>query len=345
MKALVKTKKGKGNIEIQDVPEPQAAPDEVLIEVKACGVCGTDIHILHDQFPYWPPVIMGHEFAGEIVEVGDEVEGWEVGDRVVGEPHTKACGKCYLCRTGNIQICNEKRSPGWGIDGAFAKYLAYPTHLLHEIPDDMSFTHAALVEPTANIVTDVLERAVVEPEDFVVVIGPGPIGLTAAMAAKGDGAREIMIVGTPADVDLRLKTATEVGIDHVVNLGEEDPVEKCMELTDGIGADMVVECSGAPPAIASMSDYLRKRGRICAIGLAGGRDVELDWDALQSKVLTVFFNMSTYYTSWDRSISIIHSGKVDADAIITHELPLSEWKKGFDAIENMEALKVVLIPE
>ncbi|MFP3904502.1 MAG: zinc-dependent alcohol dehydrogenase, partial [Armatimonadota bacterium] len=213
------------------------------------------------------------------------------------------------------------------------------------IPDDMSFTHAALVEPTANIVTDVLERATVEPEDFVAVIGPGPIGLTAAMAAKGDGAREVMIVGTPADVDLRLKTAKEVGIDHVINLGEEDPVEKCMELTDGIGADMVVECSGAPPAIASMPDYLRKRGRICAVGLTGGRDVELDWDALQSKVLTVFFNMSTYYTSWDRSISIIHSGKVDADAIITHELPLSDWKQGFDAIENMEALKVVLIPE
>src|SRR6056297_3341060 len=205
MKALVKTEKGKGNIEIQDVPEPQNAPDEVLIEVKACGVCGTDIHIMHDQFPYWPPVIMGHEFAGEIVQVGDEVEGWEVGGRVVGEPHTKACGECDLCRTGHVQICEHKRSPGWGIDGAFAKYLAYPTHLLHEIPDDMSFTHAALVEPTANIVTDVLERATVEPEDFVVVIGPGPIGLTAAMAAKGQGAREVMIVGTPADVDLRLK--------------------------------------------------------------------------------------------------------------------------------------------
>jgi L-iditol 2-dehydrogenase len=112
MLALVKTAKGVGNIELRDVPIPKPASNEVLIEVKAAGICGTDIHVRYDEFPYWPPVILGHEFSGEIVEVGQDVTDYKVGDRVVGEPHNKACGKCYLCRTGNIQVCASKSSIG-----------------------------------------------------------------------------------------------------------------------------------------------------------------------------------------------------------------------------------------
>lgn len=344
MKALVKTQKGVGHLELRDVPEPRPSPNEVLIEIKAAGICGTDIHVKHDEFPYWPPVILGHEFAGEVVEVGREVTDWQVGDRVVGEPHTLACGKCWLCRTGNIQICPEKRSPGWGIDGAFAKYLAYPPHLLHRIPEGLSFVEAALTEPTANIVTDMLERGKVEPEDFVVVLGPGPIGLIAAMAARAEGARAVMVVGTDADEALRLKTARQVGVDHVVNLQQEDPVAKCLELTGGRGADLVVECSGAAPAIASTVDYVRKLGRICAIGLTGKKPVQLDWDKFQGKVCTLIFNMSTGYTSWDRALSMLALGKVDAKAIITHQFPLEQWEAAFAAVENLTALKAVLIP-
>lgn len=344
MKALVKTAKGVGNLELRDVPEPTPAPNQVLIEIKAAGICGTDIHVKHDEFPYWPPVILGHEFAGEIVQVGAEVEGWKIGDRVVGEPHTLACGTCPLCRTGNIQICSAKRSPGWGIDGAFTKYLAYPTHLLHRIPDNLSYVEAALAEPTANVVSDLLERGKVEPEDFVVVVGPGPIGLIAAQAARAEGARAVMIVGTNADESLRLATARKLGIHHVVNLQQEDPVAKCLELTNGIGADLVVECSGAPPAIAGTVDYVRKLGRICAIGLTGKKLVQLDWDKFQGKVCTIVFNMSTYYTSWDRALSMLASGKVNAKEIITHQFPLDEWEQAFEAVENLSALKAVLIP-
>ncbi len=153
-----------------------------------------------------------------------------------------------------------------------------------------------------------------------------------------------MITGTDADEALRLKTARELGVDHVVNLQQQDPVAMCMELTDGRGADLVVECSGAPPAITSTPDYLRKLGRICAVGLTGKRPVQFDWDAAQTKVLTIYFNMSTTYTSWDRAISMIALGKVNADAITTHVLPLERWEEGFEAIENMSALKVVLKP-
>jgi len=344
MLALVKTKKGVGHLELREVPKPEWGPDEVLIEIKAAGICGTDIHVKHDNFPYWPPVILGHEFAGVIVEVGSEVKGYRVGDRVVGEPHTRACGKCYLCRTGHIQICPEKRSPGWGIDGAFAKYLKMPEKLLHRLPDNVSFEEGAVVEPTCNVVHDVLERGRVEPNDFVVVLGPGPIGLLAAMAAKAGGAREVMIVGTPNDEALRLAKAREIGIDHVINLAETDPLETCLDLTHGMGADLIVEASGAEPAINSAFDLVRKRGRVTVIGLTGKDDIRFAWDKAIFKVCDVMFNLSTSYTSWDKAIGLIASGKIDASAVITHREPLTNWEKVFEDIEGLKGLKGLLIP-
>jgi len=344
MFALVKTRKGVGYLELREVDVPKIAPDEVLIEIKAAAICGTDIHVKHDRFPYWPPVVLGHEFSGQIVEVGSEVEHYREGDRVVAEPHTKACGKCFFCRTGNIQMCPAKRSPGWGIDGAFTKYLKMPEKLLHRIPDHVSFEEAALVEPTANVVHDVLERGRVEAEDFVVVLGPGPIGLLAAMCAKAEGARKVMIVGTPNDEALRLKVAREVGIDYVVNLGEEDPIRKTSDLTDGLGADLVVEASGAEPAIRTTVDLVRKKGRITVIGMTGKADITFPWDKAIFKACDLIFNLSTSYTSWDRAISLIAERKIDVDAIITHREPLTHWEQVFDDVEHLRALKAVLIP-
>ena len=344
MLALVKTKKGKDAMELRDVPEPVIADDEVLIEVKAAGICGTDMHVKHDTFPYWPPVTMGHEFAGVIADRGGAVTGWEIGDRVIGEPHTLHCGQCYLCRRGYIQNCADKRSPGWGIDGAFTKYLKYPTKLLHRIPDGMTFSQAALVEPAANTVTDIIERKAIEAGDFIVLLGPGPIGLMAAQAARTAGAREILIVGAPADQGLRLDTARQLGFDNVIDFSKTNPLEKGLEMTAGIGADLVIECSGAPPAIAQTFELVRKWGRICAIGLTGKKPVQLDWDAAMTKNVTLFFNMSTTYASWEKTIWMVAQKKIDVDPLITQELPLKEWEQGFAALENMEALKVVLIP-
>jgi L-iditol 2-dehydrogenase len=344
MLALVKTQKGDGFLELRDVPVPKIGADEVLIEVKAAGICGTDIHVKHDEFPYWPPVVLGHEFAGQIVEVGPEVEAYKVGDRVVAEPHTKACGKCYLCRTGNIQVCSAKRSPGWGIDGAFTKFIKMPEKLLHRLPDNVSFEEGAVVEPFANVVHDVLERGRVEAEDFVVVLGPGPIGLMAAMAARAEGARAVMIVGTPKDEEMRLKVARELGIDFVVNLTEENPSEKCLALTEGKGADLVIEASGAEPAINMAVELVRKKGRIAVIGMTGKDKIQFAWDKAIFKACDILFNLSTSYTSWDRAISLIAGGKVNIKAIISHREPLEKWQSVFDDVENLRALKALLVP-
>jgi len=344
MKALVKTQKGQGFIEVRDLKEPVPGPGEVKIRVAACGVCGSDIHVRHDSFPYWPPVILGHEFTGTVVELGAECGRFKEGARVVAEPHTRACGQCYLCRTGNIQICSEKRSPGWGIDGGMAEFICYPELLLHSIPADMSWDQAAVVEPTANAVTDLLIRTELLAGDFVVVLGPGPIGLMTALVARAAGAREVVIVGTPGDVGIRFKKAKELGFAHAIDIGAQDPAEVVMDLTDGVGADIVVECSGATKAIPLTADLVRKRGKICVIGLTGGRSVDLPWDKFAFKVANVIFNLSTEYESWDRTISLIRSGSVPAEKLITHREPLENWEKVFDDIENLQALKGLIIP-
>jgi len=332
-------------VELRDVPEPVTGPGEVLIEVKACGICGTDVHVLRDQFPYWPPVILGHEFAGEIVELGPGVSLYRVGDRVVGEPHTQACGQCYLCRTGNIQICSMKRSPGWGIDGAFARYLKMPERLLHRIPAHVSFDTAAVVEPAANAVHDVIERAKVEAGDFVVVVGPGPIGLLAGMTARAGGARRVVVIGTKHDEAVRLSKARELGFDTLVAGGDRDTLEAVAGMTGGIGADLVVECSGSAPGIASAIDLVRKKGRVCAIGLTGKSSIPFPWDKAAFKVCDLIFNLSTSYTSWDRTIHLVASGALPIDKVISHRMPLSEWDRAIAEIDAQRALKVLLIPE
>ncbi len=344
MQGLFKTAKGPGNMELRETPVPEPRPDEVLLEVKAAGICGTDIHIRHDQYPYWPPVIMGHEFSGVIVAVGSQVKDYQIGDRVVGEPHTKACGRCELCRTGNIQLCAQKRSPGWGINGAFARYLAMPTHLLHRIPDSMSYEEAAVVEPTANVVQDVLERGRVEPNDTVVILGPGTIGLLSVMAARAAGAGKVIVVGARGDAPMRLPKAKELGADEVIQVEEEDPVEAVKRITGGRGADLVVEASGSPHAIASTVHMVRRMGRITQIGLTGRESVSFPWDAASWKVCSIIFNLSTGYTCWDRAIGLVASKKIDVSKIISHREPLANWEAVFDDLENACGLKALLIP-
>jgi L-iditol 2-dehydrogenase len=344
MLGLFKTAKGVGNIELLESDIPHPAVDEVLIEIKAAGICGTDVHILHDQYPYWPPVILGHEFSGQIVEIGDQVTDYRVGDRVVGEPHTLACGKCELCRTGYMQLCSSKRSIGWGIHGAFARYMKLPEKLLHHITDSMTFEEAAVVEPAANVVQDVIERGGVQSNDFVVVIGPGPIGLLSVMAARAAGAREIALVGVKVDTKLRLAVGKQIGADHIIVADEEDAIQKVNAITHGRGADVVVEASGSSTAIASTVPMVRRLGRIVVIGMTSRDQISFPWNAAIWKMCTIVFNLSTGYTSWEKAIGLIASKKINVSPLVTHCVPLSEWEKAMAAAESGEAIKVLLIP-
>jgi len=342
MRALVKTKKGKGFIEVKEVAVPEYSSNEVLIKVKAAGICGSDIHIWHDKMLYWPPVIMGHEFSGEIVEVGRNVTHWKKGDRVVAEPHTRACGVCYLCRSGNIQICPHKRSIGWGIDGVFANYVKMPPHLLHRISDNVSYEEAALTEPTAITVNCVLLTAKIQPGDIVVIEGAGPIGLLCAMAARAGGAREIIVTGVERDEKIRLKTAKELGFE-TLNVEKKSIEEKVLDLSKGKGADLVVEAAGTASSINTAIQITKRRGKIAVLGLTGETRVNIGWDDAVFKTLDIKFCFSSSFESWERSLILMSKGIIKTSPLITHTANLEEWEKLFTDLEEGKGIKGLFI--
>lgn len=340
MKAVVKTQKGDGYVEFLDKDEPEVKPGWVIIEISGTGICGTDIHILHDEHPYWPPVTLGHEFAGRITEVGDGVEDWRVGDRVVCEPHAGACGVCHLCRRGFHQLCADKRSPGWGIDGAMARYVAVPAHLLHRVPDEVSDRAAAVCEPTA-ISVSAIERVGVQPGETAVVFGPGPIGLLSAMVVRAAGAGRVIVVGRSSS-RRRLETAQSLGLE-VWNSDEINLSDAALEITDGRGVDLVIDTSGAGTAIASGVYMLRRRGRMCAVGVSGRETVEFPWDAAVFRALDIRFSFSSSYTSWDAALSLMRSGSVNVEPLTT-VFPLGEWREAFRSVEDRDVVKALLKP-
>ena len=342
MQAVVKTARGAGHLELREVPVPQMAPDEVLIRVRACGICGSDLKIQDDQHPYTPPVVIGHEFAGEIVKVGRDVKGWAEGDRVVSEQHTHACGHCRQCLTGNAFACASKRSPGYFTDGAFAEFIKIPAWLLHRIPDNLSFVEAALSEPAAVAAHGVLDRTGIGPEDVVLVLGCGPIGLVAAKMAQAEGAAKVIVTGIDRDEKVRLPKARELGIDHAVNVMRAELAALVEDLTRGEGADVVIELSGAPPAITQAFQLARRLGRVGIIGQPPTDEVAIPYREALFRALTVSFSYSSKYTSWERVLSLFERGAIRPAQFISHVLPLDEWERGFDLSRSGEAVKVVL---
>jgi L-iditol 2-dehydrogenase len=346
MKALVKTARGDGNIEVREIPAPKIQnDDDILIKISAAGVCGTDIHIYHDEFPYWPPVVLGHEFSGVVQETGKGVVKFKPGDRVVAEPHTRFCGKCYLCRAGHIQICPEKRSPGWGIDGAFTSYIVMPELFVHHIPDKLGDHAAALTEPAAIVVNGVVERGMAGLGDFVVIVGAGPIALLSIIAAKTAGARKVYVLGTDADEAMRFPAALKLGADAVVNVLKTDVSARIQDESGGIGADLVVEASGAAAGVNTAVELVKKRGRMAVLGLPGAEKISVTWGSMVKKVLDISFCFSSSVSSWEKAIAMLSLSNCNPDALISHRVSIDQWQRVFADIEAGKALKALFIPE
>lgn len=344
MRALVKTAKGPGNIEVREVPKPTIPTDDwVLIKVKAAGVCGTDLHIWHDEFNYWPPVILGHEFSGCIAEVGPMVTDFKSGDRVVAEPHAMACGKCPLCRQGKVQLCRSKRSPGWGIDGAIASYVVMPEMLLHRIPEGIPYTLAALAEPLAIVIHQITERVRLECQDVVVITGSGPMGILSAFVASRMGAGMVVMTGISTGEHMRFPIARKLGTDIIINVEHEDPVVRVMELTRGKGADLVIETSGATPAIAQAVAMARICGQITAIGIPGADTTPIPYKAAMIKALDLHFNMSSSYSSWDKALGMIESHGDELESVVTISRDIGDWESVFRSMEEEKTVKPVFV--
>lgn len=341
MLALRKLALGDPRLALCEVPEPSLRPGHVVIDVAAAGICGTDVHIRHDEYRSEPPVTLGHEVAGVVSAVADDVTGWRVGQRVVTETYFSVCGACGYCRSGRPNLCAVRRSIGSFEDGGFAPKLLTPATNLHALPDALGFPEAALVEPLACVVRGLLELGELRAGDRVAITGPGPIGLLALQVALAAGARAVML-GVAADAS-RLELAARLGAVGTVRVDAgDDPVEACEALLGG-GADVAIECSGAGAAGALLLRLVAKAGRFIQVGLYG-RPVELDIDQVCYKELRVTGSFATAPSSWPRALRLAASGAVSLAAIVGATYPLAEWEAAFAAAQAGTAGKVLLVP-
>jgi L-iditol 2-dehydrogenase len=343
MKALVKFSRGEGNVEIREVSEPTPGRGQVKVEVKAAGICGSDLRIYHDNtpVPINPPVTMGHEFSGVITEVGEGVTEWKIGDRVVSETAYSVCGKCHYCSTGNYHMCSSRKGLGYFVNGVFAKYAILPQERLHMLPDNIDFVSGALLEPLACVTHAVLEQTSITAGDVVLVVGPGAIGLGALQLAKLQGAVTI-VAGTSRSRE-RLKFAKELGADYTIDVQEEDLEKFISSLTKGKGVDVVLECSGSAKAADNALKVIRKQGQFTQIGLFG-KPITINFESICNKELYVRGSMGSKWTSWEKIIGLVEGDKIKTKELVSHQFPLTEWKKAFEIFENREGLKVILMP-
>lgn len=341
MKALVKTELGFGNLEIQDKEVPQPGKDQVKIEVKYAGVCGSDIHTYEGHYKVAAPVTLGHEFSGEVVEVGEGVTEFKPGDRVTSETTFYICGECEYCQSGDYNLCNHRKGLGTQQDGGFAKYLIARKDSLHHLPENVDYQSAAMTEPLA-CTHHAVAKTEINEGDVVVVIGPGPIGLFTAQVAKSRGAT-VVITGLTND-QVRLDKAKELNIDYAVNTQEEDIKEVVNGLTDGYGADVVFECSGAIPAAKQGLDLLRKKGQYSQVGIFAQPEVSFDMEKVIQKEIRVVGSRSQKPADWGPSLALMNDGSVNAKAMVTHEFDITQWEEAYEVIKSGEAIKVLLTP-
>src|SRR5690606_34595031 len=267
------------------------------------GLCGTDLHIYKDEFPSRPPVVLGHEVAGVVEAVGEGVTGIQPGMRVTTETYFSTCGQCRYCRSGHSNLCLNRRSIGSAVNGGFTSALVVPARNIHELPENIDFQAGALTEPLACVVHGVLSTPNVAPGDVAVIAGPGAIGLLTLQVVKAAGATAI-VLGTDADAS-RLQLARELGADHVINVQADDPAPLVSELTEeGLGADVVYECSGAGPAAAQLLQLVRRRGRYVQIGLFG-KPVAWDLDQLCFKELTATGSNASVPSAWSKALRLL----------------------------------------
>lgn len=341
MKAVVKTAPGVGNVELRDIDEPACPPGWVKIAVRATGICGTDLHIYHDEFKTWPPVVMGHEIAGAVAEVGKGVERVRAGDRVTTETYISTCGACRFCRDGRINLCPQRRSLGSGMNGGFTSYVVVPERNVYLLPDHVSDLAGALCEPLACVVHGALELPRLAPGDVAVIAGPGAIGLLTLQVVKAAGAT-VVLLGTAADAH-RLEMAARLGADHTFDVAGAGYQDALAELTDGNGADIVYECSGAGPAARRLLELVRRGGQYAQIGLFG-QPVTWDLDQLCYKELSVTGSNASTPSAWRRALALLAGGQAQTEPLVSGVYPLTQWRAAFDIFEQRTGLKTVLQP-
>ena len=343
MTALVNFSSDSGSVELREMPVPEPGRDEVLLRVRAVGICGSDLHQFHGTQSWtvnWP-VTLGHEFCGEISALGEGVEGWSVGDRVTSETAARVCGRCALCRSGRYNLCPHRLGFGYGVDGAAAEYVVVRSALLHRIPDAISWQEAAVTEPCCVAANAVLEQSSPQPGDVTVVLGPGPVGLlcTALLAATRPSA--LIVVGITRDA-ARLALAAGYGATRTVVVDEEDVRDVVRGYGDGLGADLVIDAAGVSPTLRTALELVRPAGHITKVGW-GREPLQFSLDPLIAKAATLQGSFSHTWATWERVLRLLESRTLDVRPLV-RQYRLTEWREALRAMEHGEVAKPVLIP-
>ena len=338
MKALSKLKAEPG-IWMTDAPKPEVGHNDLLIKIRKTAICGTDVHIY--KWDEWAsktiptPMVVGHEYVGEVVDMGQEVRGFKVGDRVSGEGHI-TCGHCRNCRAGRVHLCRNTTGVGVNREGAFAEYLVIPAFNAFKIPDNISDELASIFDPFGNAVHTALSFDLVGED--VLITGAGPIGIMAAAVAKHVGARHVVITDVN---EYRLDLARKMGASRAVNVASEklEDVIKDLGMTEGF--DIGLEMSGVPSAFNSMLNNMNHGGKIAMLGIPPS-DMAVDWNQVIFKGLVIkgIYGREMFET-WYKMASLIQSG-LDLNPIITHQYSVDDFQAGFDMMISGQSGKVIL---
>ena len=329
MKGIAKLAPGPGNVGLAEREEPSPAPGEALLEVVGAGVCGTDLHILDDEFRSFPPVTMGHEVSAVVAGVGEGADEEWLDARVVCETYFSTCGECEWCRDGRTNLCPWRRSIGSAVDGAFAPRIVVPVRNLHRIPDWLDGHAAALMEPLACVCHCLCDPPAVSAGDEVLVTGPGPVGLLAAQVASALGGH-VLVTGLPRD-EVRLAAARALGLETAVELPGEERFHT------------VIECSGSPGGATACFEGARRGGRYVQVGVMG-RSVTLPFDAVFQKELVVTSGFASTARSWRRALAFVEERRVELEPLVSEVVPLAAWERVFDDLRAGRAVKYVFDP-
>lgn len=315
-------------IVIEEVPIPQPGPGEVLVQVKATGLCGSDVdgYLGHHPMMKWP-LILGHECSGMVAEMGPGAEGWRVGDAVAVEPFF-TCKTCPACIQGKYNLCVDLKITGHQVPGSLAEYTIAEACFLHRKPDNVSFAEAAIAEPTSGSLHAV-ERCSIRLGDFVVIIGCGTMGVLAMQHALNKGAE--VLISEPSG--FKLAVARELGAQHTVDPTQEDLKERVMELTGSIGADCVIEAVGKPETLAETVGLVKRGGTIMLIGWSGNETDPFDLTAVTLDELAVLGTLG-FCHDFPVTLKLMSQGKVTVAPIITHRLPLERVEEGIRMLRD-----------
>ena len=344
MRAIVKYAEGFGNIELREVPEPGVENNEVKIKVKAVGICGSDLHIYKGDIgiPTKIPFTIGHEFSGIVTEIGNNVTRFKVGERVTAENSRYTCGHCHYCMTGNYNLCKERLATGYAFDGAYADFCVVPENRVYLLPDNVDFVTAALTDPSACVYHAVQDLTGVSAGDMVLISGCGAMGLFSVQYVKANGGT-VIITGLDQD-SKRLALAKEFGADHIINVSETNLISEVNRITDHMGVDIVLECSGNEKAAADCLTLLRRQGKYTQIGIFG-KPISVDLDRVLYGEIKMIGSFSQKNTGWKAALKLASLGKINAKDLVTDILPLEEWEQGFKRSFEGKAIKVVFKPE